>query len=653
MKKLFLILLLFGVLSVQSNAQTDDPVLFTVDGNPVHVSEFLYIYQKNNGTKADFSAKSLQEYLDLYTKFKLKVTKARQMKLDTIPELIQELAGYRKQLSKSYLVDKEVNEKLIREVYERRQFDLNVSHILISNNTEREAEKDAQAKAKIFFLHHQLQDGANFEQLARENSDDKTTAQNGGALGFITAMLPNGFYEFENQAYALKPGQFSQPFKTDYGYHIVKLNGMRPARGQVEGAHILVKRRTGESTQDEMVRIDSIYQRLLAGDSFEELARKHSQDKKTNIKGGYIGLFGINKFERAFEEAVFGLEQDGDFSKPFKSSAGWHIVKRISKTDLEDFDRAKRSISAEISRDGRFEIAKKALIEEIKKQAGYTQDTAALSFFVSQLDPGFYSLYWEKPESLNRELFRLGDKSYSLEDFASFCEQRQRERMRYGKETDLALAANQLFESYVNDECMEYEESQLDVKYPDFKSLMREYDEGILLFEATKRAVWDKASQDTAGLRIFYKSNKDKYLWQARADLFEYVIHTDQPGLVEKIHSLAGKKGHEKLIEKYNRENQLITFSRKKVEVGSRELTGLEWEKKALSALEPDTANGVFRFKMINDILPPSPKSLDEARGYVIADYQEYLEKNWVESLRKEFDVHVNEPVFKGLIADK
>lgn len=650
MKKVFFSLIVILSIAYSGMAQQDDPVLFTVDDNPVHVSEFLYIYQKNNGKKADFSEKSLNEYLDLYTKFKLKVNKAREMKLDTIPELISELAGYRKQLSKSYLVDKEVSQKLVKEVFERRKKDLNVSHILIVSNNEADLQREAEAKARIYLVYDKLEKGGKFGTLAKQYSEDKSSARSGGNLGYVTAMLPDGFYPFENEIYSLEPGQYSKPFKTNYGWHIVKLNGERPARGTVEAAHIMIKRKTGQNPMLAKQLVDSLYQRLLDGDSFEDLAGQYSMDKTTSIKGGYIGVFGINKYEKVFEDAVFALENDGDFTKPFESTAGWHIVKRISKPDINDFERARRNIANEVAKDSRFGIAKQKLVEDIKTDAKFTEDTSALNFFVSKLDPGFFSLYWNIPDSMDRHLFSLGEQSFNLEDFAIFCKKNQRERIRYGKNTSLDLVSQKMYERFIEESCMQYEEDKLEDKYPDFRSLMREYDEGILLFEATKREVWDKASQDTSGLKKFYETHKQNYLWRPRADLYTYTIHSNDQKTANKIYKFSGKRSHDKVIEKFNSENQIITFSRNKVENGSKELNLIEWEEGALSTLHFDKDKNTYQFKKIAALLPKTPKTLDEARGYVIADYQEYLEKNWVDQLKSEFEVEVNQKVFNQLI---
>ncbi|HHH53867.1 MAG TPA: peptidyl-prolyl cis-trans isomerase, partial [Bacteroidetes bacterium] len=292
----FVLLIVNGSLLSQTS---NDETLFTVGGEKVPVSEFLYIYQKNLGDKADFSEKSLKEYLDLYIKFKLKVKKAKDMKLDQSPAFKNEMKGYREQLAKSYLVDKEVSEKLIKEAYDRMQKDLSVSHILISTGPANRDE--AKAKDKINKIYNELKNGASFSDLAKKYSNDKYSKNDGGNLGWVTAMLPNGFYEFENQIYSLKKGEFSQPFRSKFGYHIVKLNDERPARGEIEASHILVRDKIkGKPVPDAKNKIDSIYNKLKAGENFVQLARKYSQDDKTAAKGGYLGFFGINKYDQTF-----------------------------------------------------------------------------------------------------------------------------------------------------------------------------------------------------------------------------------------------------------------------------------------------------------------------------------------------------------------
>lgn len=649
MRKVFLIWLCALFIITAGFAQTADPVIFKVGNMPVQQSEFLYIYQKNNGKKADFSKQSLEEYLDLYTNFKLKVAKAKQMKLDTIPELITELDGYRKQLSKSYLVDKEVNDRLVVEVFERMQKDINISHILISLNETNDPSVENTAEAKINMVYKKLQDGAPFEQVAAEWSEDPSGRHKGGSLGYVTSMLPDGFYEFETIAYSLKPGEYSRPFKTHAGYHIVKLNAERPARGEMEAAHIMILKKNDDLAYAKN-KIDSIYQLLLKGEEFDKLAKLHSTDRKTGVQGGYLGFFGINKYEMPFEDAAFALTKDGEFSKPFASSAGWHIVKRISKVPRDDFDKVKRAITAQVLNDGRYNVAKNKVIESIQKESRFAEDRQAFEKYTGMLDKEFFTADWVNPAKEPLTFFTLENKVFTSDDFAAFCKQNQRDRIKYGGNTPVQMVADQLYRQFVNESCLAWEEDKLEDKYPDFKALMREYSEGILLFEVTKREVWDKATQDTAGLTAFFQKNSKKYNWKPRADLYTYFIQVNDEAKANEIFGFAQRNDHEKIIEKFNKDNQIITFTRSKVESGSNDLIFMKMEKGDISALNYDSSKSIYKFRKIEDILPKSPKSLDEAKGYVIADYQEYLEKAWVEKLKKEFKVETNKAAFEKLI---
>ena len=330
MKQLMLLCSLLIGFSVLSLAQDTDPVLFTVDGLPVHVSEFKYIYSKTNGDKADFSKKSLEEYLDLYVRFKMKVKKARDMKLDTIPSLQQELAGYRRQLANSYLVDKEVTEKLVREAYARSKKDIDISHILFLIKPDAPAADTLAMYQKAMAAKKRLDAGESFSKVAREVSQDKTAKTNGGRIGFLTALLPSGFYQMENAMYNTPTGKVSLPVRTPVGYHLIKKEGERPARGEIEVAHILIRNDKHPNNGAKAI-IDSLYQELQNNGDFTDLAKRHSEDGRTAKRGGYLGIFGINKYERKFEDAAFALSKDNEISKPFASSIGWHIIKWMSK----------------------------------------------------------------------------------------------------------------------------------------------------------------------------------------------------------------------------------------------------------------------------------------------------------------------------------
>ncbi len=653
MKILPYIHLLFVILPCCLLGQTADPVLFTVNGNPIHLSEFEYIYNKNNGKDADYSTKSLQEYLNLYIKFKLKVQAARDMKVDTIPALIKELEGYRQQLTSNYLNDKEVTDRLAREVYDRQKKDLHVSHILYSLSPNALPEDTLKIYTKAIQTINSLQQGSNWDQLAK-SSNDLNSAQNGGKLGWLTAMLPDGFYSFENAIYSLKVGEYTRaPVRTRLGYHIIKLDAERPAYRRMEAAQILIKKSIkNEPDWAAKAKADSLYKLIKSGASFEELARIHSDDKNTNMHGGNIGFFGINQFESQFEEAAFSLSKDGDISMPVESSIGYHIIKRLRKEEELPYERAKRKIQLEIAKDERFALAQNSLIEKIKAEARYTENPGALQRMATKMDTNFFTYKWKVPDDLPEEkLFSLGGEGFTTLQFAEFLKFNTRQRIQGSDQKDILSALNKLLKEFVSQKCLIYEESRLEEKYPDFKALMREYREGILLFEATKNLVWDRASEDTAGLKLFYEKNKGKYKWEERAVIYSVTIDTTDKKLVDAIHKFVKKKSVDAAIKKFDPSKSYISYQRNTVEKRSKDqLEGLAFQKGSITLPVLDKELTSYIFKKVENILPSSVKTLEEARGFIIAEYQDHLEALWVDELRAKYPVVVNDQLFNSLI---
>lgn len=643
---LFLFVALFLPLGI--NAQNEDPVLFTVKNNPVHASEFLYIYSKTNRDKADFSKASLEEYLDLYTKFKLKVQRAKDIRLDTIPALQKELGGYRKQLADSYLLDKEVTEKLIKEAYDRSLKDVSVSHIMVALKKNPTPQDTALAYKRIMQIKGKLDGGSDFVKVAKSLSDDKSAATNNGSLGYFTSPFPNGFYDFETAAYNLNKGQYSNPVRTPIGYHIVRLDKVRPARGEMEAAHILIRHKS----QNPKTTIDSIYQLLEGGQKFEDLAKIYSADKKTAAKGGYVGFFGISKYEKAFEDAAFALTKDNTYSKPIKSLAGYHIIKRISSKPIPAYDQAKARLKAKIQKDSRFNLAKDAMVNQIKTENGFKAMNGPISRLGSKLDKEFLTYRWKAPtENMSEVIFALGKDQHTLGDFTKYLEKESRKRMQLARTGTVVDALTTLYNDYVTDTALKYEERNLEAKYPDFKALMREYEEGILLFEITKEEVWDKASQDTTGLRNFYNKNKNKYKWGERAVVSTYTLN-DAAHISDKIGGFAANNTPDAVLAKYNKNGkESVLHQETTVERGrNKQIDALNWKAGTLSEMDMDRKNKQITFLKVEQILEPSAKKLSEARGYVVADYQDFLEKEWLSELKKAYKVQTNKKVFKSLV---
>ena len=644
--RLLSILTLVAIFGIQTlYSQSDEPVLFTVDGQPVTASEFTYIYSKNNRDDADYSEASLREYLDLYTKFKLKVREAYAMRLDTITQLRNELDGYRKQLADSYLTDKEITERLIREAYDRMQEDVHVAHILVRTNPNVATDTLA-AYDRIQKIYKELQTGANWNDVARRSSDDNATKDAEGDLGFITALLPNGFYAFETAAYTTPVGSYSMPIRTSIGYHIVKVLGKRPARGEMDVAHILFRVKSdGSNEKDAKAKADSLYHQILSGVKFEEAARRQSEDKTTGERGGFIGSMSINQFERPFEEAAFALTKDGDITPPVRTRLGWHIIKRIKKRPMLTYEASKRKIETQLGRDDRIASARQAMVKRIMKDAGYSVNDAVYNEFVEKAGPDLQTYRWQVPNVTPAVVLTLGNDTYTNIDFGNYVRNNARTRMGVAKGTPNKEILDKVFSDFVNEKALYFEERNLVNKYPEFKALMREYEEGILLFEATKINVWDKAGKDTVGLQAFHANHRMNYMWDERIEIATVTLDSSSLSSLPLIKKWAAKKPLSVVAAKAAKKKIPLRITRRIYQKEETLPNGLTWTAGQKADLPDGTG-----FVTVERIIPPQPKSLEEARGYIIADYQDQLEKEWVASLQKKYPVKLDEKVFMTLV---
>jgi len=654
MLKQFILTVFATIFIINLQAQSDSDVLMTVGDDNVTVGEFRYIYEKNNGKAADYSEASLAEYVDLYTKFKLKVAKARDMKLDTIVALQKELDGYRTQLANSFLTDREVVDKLITEIVDRKKQDVRISHILVKVNAKGSNDLQEKARKKLLNFKQQLTEGKTFEQLAKEYSDDKNTKNKGGDLGFITASLPDGFYELENVMYDLDVNEVSDPIQTKLGFHIVKVVEKREARGLIEVAHIFkkvdkIKKGNINAAKKSM---DSIYVALQAGASFQRMASIHSDDRNTKTKGGVLPAFGIAVYDSQFENAAFGLKSEGDCSAPILTSVGYHIIKKIGNPKPQTLAQVKLQFKDKIVKYDRYESAQKEMIEKIKSTSQFREKRNALAKFTKSLDKSFYSYKWQPSKSLGGGLLLAfgPDQEESVEDFAKYARKQTRLRSQFVKSKPLSEAVEVVYNEFVKEKAYAYEQANLENKYPEFKSLMREYQEGILLFEATKINVWDKANTDTVGLYSFYEQNKSKYIFEEQATIGKYIVNTNDKKKVKKIMKCAKKHNSEKTLKRFNKDGaEMLEYTEVTVEPGSKELVGLDFKKKSISQPVYDKNSKKTLFKKVVKISPSRRKSLKESRGYVVADYQDQLERQWIIDLKKQYPVKLNDAVYKAL----
>ena len=653
MKKISLTILLqttfFFLSAVLSNAQ--DQTLLTIHDQKVSLEEFRRIYLKNN-QNAPMDRESVEEYLELFINFKIKVLEAMERKMDTSEAFRKELAGYRMQLAKPYLVDESYNEWLMKEAYERMQYEIRASHILIAIDESAAPADTLRAYQKAMLIRERLMQAEPFANVARGTSDDPSVRNNGGDLGYFSVF--GMVYPFETGVYQTPVGQISLPVRTQFGYHILKVADKRPARGQIQTAHIMMaipEDSSPELHESKEKMILEISQMLKEGADFAELAMEYSDDKASGSQGGVLPWFSVGRMVDEFENAAFELEKDGDISAPVRTPYGWHIIKRLAIKPVGSYEEVKNELSRRVRTGDRYNQSRNAFVDKLKTEYGCTENRENLGPFYHLVDSSVFTGQWDsgKTAHLNGELFRFADTLLSQQDFARFLE-----RVSYRRKIiPVESLVNNVYDQYVRETVLKYEEDNLEKKYPDFRYLMKEYHDGMLLFEITDQEVWSKAVIDTAGLEKFHKAHKNSYLHDKRADVS--IIKTDgkvnQQRLIKVLRR--GKPGqhtedflHKKM--KLSPADSLIKLEHVTYAEEDFPWQGqVPWEKGIYPA---ESKGGEQVLVRINQIVPPEPKKLEEVRGLVTADYQNYLEEKWVGSLREKYDINVNTSLLEFMI---
>lgn len=655
MRKLVLTCIAAGLYVTSGFAQT----LFTYGNNPVSKDEFLRIYQKNTiSKKPDMSEKALKEYLDLYALFRMKVREAELQRLDTMENIQYELNNYRKQLAKNYLTDEEVTNQLVREAYNRMKEEVRVAHILISVPMLAGGPDTVASYKRIDSIYNAVTTKkADFAALASQFSDDKGTKDQGGEIGYISALQT--IFPFENAAYNTPAGKVSAPFRTQFGYHIIKVLDRRPARGELKVAQILVaapKSKGEEGIAEARKRIEQLQAELKGGASFESMVTKYSDDKFSRDQNGILPVFGVGRMTPAFETAAFNLKKPGDVSAPVQTDYGFHVIKLIERYPLKPYDSLFVQLKRKVDNDARAGLARESFYNRIKLQNGFKENAvnydALLKRVMAIPDTGKNANSFEASDfkSMNGTLFTLGGKDYKQNDFMQFAEKITRGRLMGAKNATL----RDLYNMYVQNVVTDFEEHRLVEEHPDFKNLMTEYRDGIMLFELMDRNVWGKASKDTVGLKAFYETRKDKYKWEPGFTGAVYRFK-DEKTMKEGLKLISAKKvTEEEVIKKLNTEANpdAVTVQRGHFEFPKfSEATRAELTK-AKPVTEPKkNTDGTYTVVRVNEIFnEPTNKSLEDAKGYVVAEYQDYLEQQWNAQMRQKYPVKINNDVLNAMI---
>lgn len=512
-------------------SQKKQTTLFSIDNTPFYTQEFLENYNKNTTLISD-ADNSIDSYLKLFINYKLKVKEAKELKLDTFPSYITELNEYKNRLIQPYLKDENITKKLVSEAYNRLQKEVNASHILLFLKPDATPKDTLVAYSKLIEARKLIVKGTSFSEVAKQFSEDPSAQQNGGNLGFFTALQM--VYPFENAAYSTPVDSISKPFRTQFGFHIVQVHEIRPALGEVEVAHIMIQNKESNTAKS---KIDSLYNLLQNNkERFSELAIEFSEDKATAFKGGKLNKFSYEKMVEGFSKVAFGLKNVGDMSKPFKTEYGWHIVKLLKNYPIDSFDAIKTSLTQRVERDNRSNLIGQSVINRLLKSYKIKVNNKVLNQFKTK--------DWRTFTYSNAVLLTIEDKKMYPVDFVKFLKSNKN------------YAVSSAFNKFKEQEVLNYYKENIAFSNKEFATTYNEFKEGLLLFDLLEQKVWEKSKDSVALLNYFNTFKNTKY-----------------------------------------KEKELVTI-----------------------------------------------------KGSVISDYQNYLEKLWIEALHKKYKVKINKSEKKRLI---
>ena len=524
----------------------NEKTLVTINKEKTTITDFKRIYEKNLDAIDSEEAKDVTNNLTLYINYKLKVEEAYLLRFDTLPSYKKEIASYKDQLAAPYLQDTTFITELVKEVYLRTKNEVKAKHILIRTLNDATPKDTLISYNKITTIRNRIINGENFEKVAVETSEDSSAQDNvqkgiegnKGNLGYFSAF--NMVASFEDAAYKTKVGAVSMPFRSKFGYHILKVDNFRAAKGEIEAAHILIS----NSTKSSKAKINEVYKRLQNKETFVKLANEYSDDRGSKTKGGKLDKFGTGRMVKPFEIAAFSLENEGDFSKPFKTRFGWHIVKLLKKHPIRSFAEMKQELTSKIKRSSRMQMSETAVINKLKKQYSIIENEES-KVILNRKDIRTIS-----KDSLQNNIISINDSNIKQETFVEYLKNRRNKPIYV------------LFEMFKNQEILAYYKKNLVNTEPEYANVLKEYEDGLLLFELMQQKIWNKSSKDTLGLKTYFSNNKEKYgtkeLKNIKGDVmndYQNFLEEDWIADLRKKSSIkVNKRQLKKLIKFYDRE---------------------------------------------------------------------------------------------------
>ena len=637
-------LLLTLFITTSLSAQT----LFTYADKSVSVKEYTKAFNKVYPAPVADKAKKMRQYLDLYINSKLKIHEAMMRGYDSMPGFVEEYTALRNQVIENYMSDAGSMDALVNEAFARSQKDIKVQHIFIPYYLGQNYSDSPVAKLKMQEAYMELQSGKSFEDVALKFSADPSVPHNKGNLGYITVFsLP---YQFENIIYSLSPGKFSAPYRSNSGYHIFKNSGERKAVGRIKVSQILIAVPPGsdEKAKKQLAALaDSLYNRLSKGDDFGKLATAFSNDVVSSASNGSVPEFGVGSFDPVFEAAAFSMTKNGEISKPFLTDHGYHIIKRTSLTPPPAI-KNKKSLDMMrllVEKDGRVNVAKDKLYNKILAQTGYKQFNVDQAMLQMYLDSVLASKAPSMGNPVNKStaLFSVGQSTKIVNDLLAYSIGN-----RYKTDGSGLKPFNELNEEFKRNAVMEYYRAHLEEFNEEFNMQMKELKDGNLFFDIMMREVWSNAQSDTAGQKTFYDQNKSKYKWNYSADAVIFYCGDDATAKTFRDQLVKDKSKWKTVLENFS---DKITSDSARFEV-TKIPGAIKTTAKAgtITNIVKNKDDNSASFALLFKIYPlPAQKTFADARGDVVSDFQDAIDKKWIAELKKKYPVKVNQEVLNTI----
>ena len=637
---IFCFLILGSSFSLVAQNFSNDSIIFSIDDEPVFKTELLKQYKKNNFSNFQDDTLSIADYTDLYLNFKLKVKAAKDMGLDTMPDFQREFQSYRKQLADKYISNGKVTENMVKETYHRMTNEVNASHILISLKPNATPSDTLKAYNTAIDILKKIENGASFEVLAKQYSNDPSVKNNKGNMGWFKAYKM--VYLFETAAYNLNIDEVSEPVRTQFGYHIIKKNDQRPSRGQMKVAHIMKSFKSQDSTYNAEKEINTIYQKIKNGESFEDLAKQFSDHKASASNGGELSPFSVGQLNSAkFEEVAFNLDNNNIISEPFKTQFGWHIVKYLDEIPVKPLDEIKPQIIQKIKTSNR----SKRLIENIKKDlmTHYEVKTnyEILSTLENRINDSILKYKWNYKALKDDKsiwILKIDDHQFMLDEFLNYIQKQQ----RILKPQDKIGKINMAIDKFTYAKLISIHNQNLEKISPDFANEIKTYYDGLLLFEVMEKTIWKPSQNDSLALLNYYDNHANEF--KSKTAIDGILASSSSKKTIKKIKKEIDKAALEDLKVDYPKAI-FKTLNNIKIEDSALPKNiKLQTEKPKIY-----NHNGQFICLIINEIYPSKVLDFNLVKGKVINQLQKQREENWIAELKSKYDVYINKALIQKI----